>query len=67
MEEVAPGPARDAGIEQGDIIQMINNVRVNNVREFEAQLKKLPKGRTTAVLILRDSGPMFLAMRVPQD
>ncbi len=67
VEKVAPGPAKAAGIQQGDIIQMINNVRVNDVSEFNAQLQRLPKGRTTAVLVLRGSGPMFLAMRVPGD
>ena len=67
VEKIVPGPAKAAGIQQGDIIQMINNARVNNVSEFNAQLQRLPKGRTTAVLVLRGSGPMFLAMRVPGD
>jgi len=67
VEMVAPGPAKAAGIQQGDIIQMINNVGVKNISEFNAQLQRLPKGRTTAVLVLRGSGPMFLAMRVPGD
>ena len=67
VEQVTQGPAQDAGIEQGDIIQMINNVKVTSVDEFTAQLKKLPKGRNTPVLVLRKSGPIFLALRVPDE
>ncbi len=66
VEEVAPGPALAAGIKRGDVIQMIGGERVKNVAEFRAQVKKLPSGRSTAVLVLRDSGPLFLAMRVPE-
>jgi serine protease Do len=67
VEEVMPGPAQVAGIEEGDIIQMINNTQVTSVAEFSAQLEKLPKGKNTAVLVLRSGGPIFLALSVPRD
>ncbi len=63
---VSPGPAKDAGIREGDVIQMINNTRVDNVKEFKKQVAKLPKNHTTAVLVIRRSGPMFLALRTQE-
>lgn len=67
VEKVSSGPAQAAGIRQGDIIQMINYQRVNSVQEFEAQLEELPRGKTVAVLIFRRTGPMFLALQVPEE
>lgn len=67
VEGLQPGPAREAGIQEGDIIQMINNARVKSVDEFEKQLQRLPKGRSTPVLVLRKAGPMFLALRIPDN
>ncbi|MCP3870825.1 MAG: DegQ family serine endoprotease [Gammaproteobacteria bacterium] len=66
VESMRGGPAQAAGIREGDIIQMINNERIRNVDEFEQQLSKL-RGRSTPILVLRESGPIFLALRVPGD
>jgi serine protease Do len=66
VEEVNAGPARMAGIRKGDVIQMINNQRVSNVAEFQTEVEALPKGKTVAVLVLRRSGPMFLALHTPK-
>ncbi len=67
VEKVSSGPAQAADIRQGDVIQMINYQRVDSVQAFEAQLEKLPRGRTVAVLVFRRSGPMFLALQVPEE
>ncbi|MEJ1356119.1 MAG: DegQ family serine endoprotease [Candidatus Sedimenticola sp. (ex Thyasira tokunagai)] len=67
VETVKSGPAKAAGIRQGDIIQMINNRRVRNLEEFEAQLARLPKGEYINVLVMRRSGPIFLALQVPGE
>ena len=66
-EEVKEGPARDAGIRKGDVIQMINNVWLKDIGDFKQQLKELPSGKSVAVLIYRRNGPIFLALRVPDD
>ncbi len=66
VEEVNAGPARMAGIRKGDVIQMVNNQRVNNVAEFQTEVEALPKGKTVAVLVMRRSGPMFLALHTPK-
>ncbi|MES9857193.1 MAG: DegQ family serine endoprotease [Sedimenticola sp.] len=65
VEAVKRGPAQVAGIRQGDVIQMINNKRIRSVTEFEVEMERLPKGRYINVLVMRSSGPIFLAMQVP--
>ncbi len=67
VEEVREGPARDAGIRNGDVIHMINNVTLKSTEDFQQQLAALPRGKTVAVLIYRRSGPMFLALKVPDN
>ncbi len=65
VEEVGSGSAAKAGIKPGDVITMINNKPVKDVRQFKEIVKGLPGGRSVAVLVHRESGPMFLALRVP--
>ncbi len=60
------GAARDAGIQQGDIITMIDNQEVSSVDEFEEIAGDLKPGKSVALLVQRRSGPVFLAIR-PED
>ncbi len=66
VRRVGPGPARQAGIREGDVIQMLNNTRVKDVAGFESLAQALPAGKTVAVLVHRRRGPIFLAMRLPE-
>ncbi len=66
VAKVAPGPALDAGIREGDLIQMIDKSRVKTVDEAKERLAALDAGRPVAVLILRDGNPLFLALRLPE-
>ncbi len=65
VQSVDDGAGKKAGIEPGDVIQMINRERVSSVEEFEAAVKKLPKGATVAVLIHRGNGARFIPLQVP--
>lgn len=67
VKEVKSGPAREAGIRPGDVIQMLNNTQVNSVSEMRELVGKLPKGKSVAVLVHRKTGPRFLALRVPEE
>lgn len=67
VEDVHSGPARAAGLRQGDIILMINNVDVENVRQFRQVVKDLPMGKSVPMLVQRGSGPMFLALKMPDE
>jgi serine protease Do len=65
VEDVHSGPARAAGLRQGDIILMINNVDVKSVSQFQKLVKDLPAGKSLPMLVQRGSGPMFLALKMP--
>ncbi len=67
VQSVDDGAAKRAGIEPGDVIQMINRVRVSTVDEFEEVVKNLPKGATVAVLIYRRNGARFIPLQVPNE
>ena len=67
VEEVRPGPAQEAGLQQGDLIQMIGQAQIRNLADFRNTMKDLPAGETVAVLVLRRSGQIFLAMRIPRQ
>jgi serine protease Do len=66
VRNVKEGPARAAGIRAGDVIQMLNNSQVNSVSELKELVDGLPKGKSVAVLVLRKTGPLFLALKVPE-
>ena len=53
-------------IHNGDVIIRIDNKPVENVKTFEQMVKKLPAGKSVAILVQRRGGPIFLAMKVPE-
>lgn len=66
VEVEASGPARDAGIQKGDVITMIDNQAVESVDAFETVTDGLKSGKSVALLVQRRAGPVFLAIR-PED
>ncbi len=67
VKEVKAGAAQKAGIRKGDVIQMINNVWLKDRADFKQQVEDLPEGKSVAVLVYRRQGPIFLALRLPED
>lgn len=67
VEEIKAGPAKEAGVRKGDVIQMLNNVRLKDVADFNKRVEELPTGRSVAVLVYRRHGPIFLAFKLPKD
>lgn len=65
VTDVESGAGRSAGIRRGDVIQMINNQKINGIKDFKQAIKGLEPGKSVAVLVIRSNGPVFLAMRVP--
>jgi serine protease Do len=61
------GAARDAGLQKGDVITMIDNHAIESVDDFTAVTENLESGRSVAMLIQRRSGPVFLAIRPDED
>lgn len=66
VTEVAAGAGRFAGIRRGDVIQMINNRKISNIKDFKKVVNDLEPGKSVAVLVLRYTGPVFLALKVPE-
>ena len=65
VAEVVPGgPADDAGLESGDLIQEVNQVPVRSARDFERLVRDLRKGDAVAFLVKRNEGTLFLSLKV---
>ncbi len=64
--EVGHGAGRLAGIRRGDVIQMINGLKISNVKDFKKAVNGLKPGTSVAVLVQRYTGPVFLALKVPK-
>jgi len=64
VAEVSKGPARDAGIQRGDVILRIQNNIIRDAAEFDKIVKNLPAGKSVAVLIQRQGNPVFLALKI---
>ncbi len=65
VRNVGQGPAREAGIRPGDVILSLNRKDVKSVAQLSALVKSLPKGKSVPVLVQRDKGSLFLALRLP--
>jgi len=65
VERVAEGPARDARIQRGDVLVMIDNRRIDSPEHLAELVSALPAGTHVPVLVQRRQGPVFLALKVP--
>jgi len=66
VTQVDKGAAYQAGIRRGDVILMMNNTDVKNIKQFRKLVKDLPVGKSLPVLIQRRKSPIFLAMKIPK-
>ena len=64
VKEVKEGPAAEAGLQEGDIIQKINNKPITTPADFESAVSELPGGKPIPVLVKRGDGSIFLALTV---
>ena len=67
ISHVSPGPAYKAGVRNGDVMLLINNVKIKNVKHFEELVNQLPRDKSVPILIQRRGGPVFLALRLEDD
>ena len=67
VEEVSDGPAQQAGIRRGDVILLINNIKIKDAEHFQSLTKDLPAGKSIPILIQRRGGPIFLAIKIEED
>ena len=64
VQRIQSGPARKAGVRRGDVILMINNIKVKDAKQFATLSEKLPTGKSVPLLVQRRGGPVFLALKV---
>lgn len=62
---VYEGPAEDMGLREGDIIQVIDNKKITSIEGLKHTVTSLQSGESVAILVYREAGPVFLAMRIP--
>ncbi len=65
IELVIEGAAKDAGLRRGDVILILNGQEVKDAGHFRDLVKELPAGKSVALLVQRDGGRLFLALKVP--
>lgn len=65
--QIPSGPAYKAGVRNGDVILLLNNVKIKNTKHFEKLVNQLPKDKSVPMLVQRRGGPIFLALRLEED
>ena len=66
VEAVKEGVAAEAGVRKGDVILMVNNQQIQSPEQLAKLIDGLPAGKTVAVLLQRRTGPIFMALKVPE-
>lgn len=67
VETVAEGPAQKAGIRRGDVILLINNIKVKDAGHFNKMVEELPRDKSIPILIQRRGGPIFIALKLSDE
>lgn len=66
VTSVSQGAASQAGLRRGDVIMLINNEKIDNVKTFNDVVANLPRGKSIPVLIQRRGNPIFLALKLEE-
>ena len=66
VTEVTDGPARSAGIRKGDVVLMLNGVKIESSAEFKRLAADLPAGKAVSILVERQGNPIFLALKTEE-
>ena len=63
---LSDGALKSAGVKVGDVIQMLNGEKVDAIKRLNSLVKDLEKGRFSSLLVQRQQGPQFLALKIPE-
>jgi serine protease Do len=64
---VDEGPAKAAGIREGDILQLINGEKVETLEDLKKITEDLPADKFVSILVQRRQGPQFLAFKLSES
>jgi len=64
IEQVLGGTAARNGLQQGDVITMLNGQRINGVTDFIQIAKDIPTGRSVPMRVIRQGYPMFIPFKI---
>jgi len=62
---VEPGAAQQAGVQPGDILLTLSGQKIDSVERLKEVADQLSPGATVPLLIQRNGGPLFLALKLP--
>src|SRR5581483_4348020 len=65
VSAVGPGPGRDGGVQNGDVILSMGGQEVDSVARYREVTGRLTPGQSVPVLVQRQGAPLFLAIQVP--
>ncbi|HEX8501296.1 MAG TPA: DegQ family serine endoprotease [Pyrinomonadaceae bacterium] len=57
------GPASEAGLREGDVIEEVNRQQVRSVADLQASLRRTGAGRPALLLVRRGDASLFLTVR----
>ena len=66
VEEVKGAAATRAELHRGDVILAIGNAEVTSLEQFNEVLKQIPKGRNVALLVRRNDGAFYIALKLDE-
>jgi serine protease Do len=63
LVEFAEGRAASAGIQQGDIVQQMNNVEITGAAQFNGLVAKLDPKKSVALLVRRENASQYVIIK----
>jgi serine protease Do len=66
VTRVMPGPARNASLQEGDIILKLGQKEIGGISELRKALRSLKAGKTLPLLIYRDGSPLYLPLTLSE-
>ena len=67
VSQVYAGPARDAGIQRGDVITNFDGEPIDTAQQLESLIGAVPADSTVHCRIVRNKRPQFIAIRIPAE
>ncbi|NLQ18941.1 DegQ family serine endoprotease [Marinomonas sp. M1K-6] len=64
IEQIIGGAAARNGLQQGDVITMLNGKPIDNVTSFNEAAKAVPNGRSVPMRVIRQGYPMFIPFKI---